>query len=110
MLQALNSEGLSNDVKIQTSKAINTLLAIVAILILFGIALFSYTLFYYFYIPEISISKPLYFQFDVATGQTPDASLPFADALLLSRLSHNQLYDVTVEFSLPLSEKNISNC
>ncbi|KAI9893491.1 MAG: hypothetical protein M1814_006788 [Vezdaea aestivalis] len=80
---------------------LTTALILSASFILYGIAVFAYSLFYMQYIPKIGLEKVVHLQFE--PDQHPYALAPLGPALV-----SNQPYDVSVHLLLPRSPPNLA--
>lgn len=87
---------------------LTTLLAVVAALLLLGLAITAYILFYWSYIPRIGFERTIHLQFDdvYRTDDTRYAGNPYGTVNLAGEIVSTQRYDVFVELSLPRTPEN----
>lgn len=97
---------------------LSTFLFATASAFLFGISGLAYTLFYYSYVPQISIERVIHLQFGYASGicqgigeltiQAYRDGSPYGIASLSSTLTSYQPYDITLFLHLPRTPNNIA--
>lgn len=93
---------------------ITTILAFVAGFLLFGLAILSYILFYWSYIPRIGFERAIHLQFDNVFQPTEVNSLgvvrtyPYAYVDIAPDIISNQRYDVAIEITLPRTPENLN--
>lgn len=89
---------------------LTTFLVILAGLILFGIAVLAYILFYWSYIPRIGFERTIHLQFDNvyhnADSRHDQAANPYGMITLSPDLVSLQKYDVDIELSMPRTPEN----
>lgn len=89
---------------------ITTFLIILTSLILLGLAVFAYTLFYWNYIPQIGFSRSVYLQFDnvfpSSHSRFDESGNPYGTIELGSDLVSGQRYDVRLVLELPRTRDN----
>lgn len=93
---------------------ITTILAFLGGTLLFGLAVLSYILFYWSYVPRIGFERAIHLQFDNVFQPTEVNSLgvvrtyPYGYADISPDIISNQRYDVVVEITLPRTPENIN--
>ncbi|KAI9844774.1 MAG: hypothetical protein M1837_005307 [Sclerophora amabilis] len=80
---------------------LSSILFFAASLVLFGLAIAAYGLFYFNFIPQIDIEQIVYLQF--GNGQYPHGVASLGDGLV-----SQQAYDVIVDLDLPRSPPNLA--
>ncbi|KAK3703164.1 hypothetical protein LTR37_014641 [Vermiconidia calcicola] len=89
---------------------LTTFLAIFASLILLGLAVIAYTLFYWSYIPRIGFERTIHLQFDnvyhSSDSRYDTAGNPYGTVVLSPDVVSTQRYDVFVELTLPRTPDN----
>ncbi|QDS75353.1 hypothetical protein FKW77_002203 [Venturia effusa] len=78
---------------------LNTILIVLAGLVLLGIAIVAYVFFYYSYVPTRGFTRPVYLEFGPARH-------PYGTASLSRELVSNQHYDVKVILHMPRTPTN----
>jgi hypothetical protein len=83
---------------------------VLAGLILFGVAVLAYTIFYLSYIPRIGFERTIYLQFDNVyhneDSRYDGAGNPYGTVTLSPDLVSLQKYDVSIELSMPRTPEN----
>ncbi|EEP82490.1 conserved hypothetical protein [Uncinocarpus reesii 1704] len=79
---------------------LGTLFFLVTVFSLLGVSIVSYWVFYYNYVPQISLERLVHLQF--GDGH------PTGSALIGPELAHSQAYDVTVILYLPRTPSNLA--
>jgi hypothetical protein len=89
---------------------LTTFLVIVGALLLLGLAIVAYTLFYWTYIPRIGFERTIYLQFDnvfrTDDNRFDSAGNPYGVVILSPDIVSTQRYDVQVELMLPRTPDN----
>ena len=94
---------------------LRTILFATAASILYLLAIISYTVFYYSYIPKLGISQPVYLNFDYSNPSTSSSSSSGGNAVLPpsgtvnfdSALIADQAYDIFISLHMPRSPPNL---
>lgn len=86
---------------------LTTFLAVSTSLVLLGIAIVAYTLFYWSYIPRIGFSRTIHLQFDNVFQHSQAANpYPYGVVNLAPDVVSQQNYDVKIELELPRTRAN----
>ncbi|RKP09328.1 putative adipose-regulatory protein-domain-containing protein [Thamnocephalis sphaerospora] len=87
---------------------VKLVVALFAFTAMIGAAVVAYAGFYYFYVPKVAHSAPVYLQYGQVRGRCSCAVA--AAAVMMKRLtkllSHDQGYDVTMDMYVPNSDRN----
>lgn len=89
---------------------LSTILVVLASLVLFGLAVVAYTLFYWNYIPRIGFSRTVHLQFDnvfpASSSRFDEAANPYGTVEIGEEVVSGQAYDVRVVLELPRTRDN----
>jgi hypothetical protein len=83
---------------------VKLIVALVAFTAMVGAAVIAYAGFYYFYIPKVEHTAPVYLQYDGENA--PWARVDFTDISNRQFLAYDQGYDVSMDLVLPSSDRN----
>ncbi|KAI8050545.1 putative adipose-regulatory protein-domain-containing protein [Syncephalis plumigaleata] len=83
---------------------VKLIVALFAVTAMIGAAVVAYAGFYYFYVPKIAHSAPVYLDF--SNNGNPTAHVDFGLTDNRQLLSYDQDYDVTIDMFLPNSDRN----